>query len=336
MSSRSSTTSTPRTRRSRRYAAALGTVIAASLLWALSPSAALAVSDPSGTASTTAPPPPSTSRVANPYDPTGYWTLERMAKATPVTAPTTSSSTAQQRVGDGSSGITPPAAPTVANTERVAAPVPSTVGKVFFRSAADGKDHVCTAATINTAKKNLVETAAHCVYSVNKGWNSNILFSPKYYNGPSSYGTYSWSTARTFTTYMSTGNSNYDQAFVAFYPRNGVQLVNAVGGNGFMYGVSTVQTGVRIWGYPVEGKYAGYTTPLYCDGSTRTGSNPRDAMMTCDMTGGASGGPWLKNRISVDLGYVMAATSRRTLSGTPSLLAIPNNSSTKAMLDQMG
>ncbi|MET3721461.1 hypothetical protein [Arthrobacter sp. UYEF21] len=44
------------------------------------------------------------------------------------------------------------------------------------------------------------------------------------------------------------------------------------------------------------------------------------------MTGGASGGPWLKDIINQDLGYAFAVTSRRTLFGEPLLLATPNTS----------
>jgi hypothetical protein len=56
---------------------------------------------------------------------------------------------------------------------------------------------------------------------------------------------------------------------------------------------------------------------------------------TCSMNGGASGGPWLKDRIDANLGYVFAVTSRRTTSGTPTLLSTPNTADVKTMFDQM-
>jgi hypothetical protein len=43
--------------------------------------------------------------------------------------------------------------------------------------------------------------------------------------------------------------------------------------------------------------------------------------MACGMNGGASGGPWMKDRISVDLGYVFAVTSR-CATKTPNVCAL--------------
>jgi hypothetical protein len=53
------------------------------------------------------------------------------------------------------------------------------------------------------------------------------------------------------------------------------------------------------------------------------------------MNGGASGGPWLKDRIDQNLGYVFAVTSRRTTSGPQILLSTPNSTDVKTMFDQM-
>ena len=45
--------------------------------------------------------------------------------------------------------------------------------------------------------------------------------------------------------------------------------------------------------------------------------------MPCSMTGGASGGPWLRSRIDENLGYVFGVTSRRTTSGEQLLISTP-------------
>ncbi len=286
---------------------------------------------------------PEVSARSTSVDPTGYWTQEKMASAVsadelateqvgqqsvpqPRSAPTGKPGTASE-----------PVLPTQPQDglQAQATAVPRTVGKLFFVNAA-GRNSVCTAATINSGDKDLIETAGHCVYTAKAGWHSNILFAPAYYNGVSYLGTYNWRSARTFSAWINDGNYNYDQAFVELYPRNGVRVVDAVGGNGLNYNYPTDQPNVRIWGYPAEGQYNG-ELPYYCDGPTTDRSLfNSDAQMPCDMTGGASGGPWLNSRISTDLGYVFAVTSRRTTSGTPYLLAVPHTSDTKAMYDLMG
>lgn len=96
-----------------------------------------------------------------------------------------------------------------------------------------------------------------------------------------------------------------------------------VGGNGLSYNYGHSQTGVRAWGWPAEAPYQGQT-PYYCDRNTwkwKWFSN--DMVMRCDMTGGASGGPWLRTRIDTNLGYVFGVTSRRTTSGEKLLISTP-------------
>lgn len=286
---------------------------------------------------------PEVSAARTSVDPAGYWTPEKMASAE------SADEVADDGVGQQpavQSKSTPKDKPGTASTpvaatqpqdglQAQATPVPTTVGKLFFVNAA-GRDSVCTAATINSGDKDLIETAGHCVYTAQVGWHSNILFAPAYFNGVSHLGTYSWRTARTFNAWINDGNYNYDQAFVELNPRNGVRVVDAVGGNGLNYNYPTNQPNVRIWGYPAEGNYNG-ELPYYCDGPTTDRSIwNSDAQMVCDMTGGASGGPWLNSRISADLGYVFAVTSRRTTSGTPYLLAVPHTTDTKTMYDLMG
>jgi V8-like Glu-specific endopeptidase len=210
--------------------------------------------------------------------------------------------------------------------------VPSTAGKLFFTD--NGLNYVCSASTINNSYKNLIITAGHCVHSGQGGvWHSNIVFAPAYYNGQSGYGLWNWSQARTFNSWISNSDFTHDQAFVTLQQRNGANLIDAVGGNGLVWGNGQSQAGTRIWGWPAEAPYNG-EVPYYCDGTTYAWGTS-DAALTCSMNGGASGGPWLKDRIDANLGYVFAVTSRRTTSGTPTLLSTPNTADVKTMFDQM-
>jgi V8-like Glu-specific endopeptidase len=263
-------------------------------------------------------------------DATGYWTAEKMRSAIPADLPA-DAKPSKQATSDGSSGVASrPVAPLgnkVANDV-----VPSTAGKLFFSD--NGLNYVCSASTINNNYKNLIITAGHCVHSGAGGaWHSNIVFAPAYYNGASGYGLWNWTGARTFNSWMNSSDFSHDQAFVTFGQRNGANLVDAVGGNGLVWGNSRTQANTRIWGWPAESPFNG-EVPYYQDGNTFAYGST-DAAMSSNMNGGASGGPWLKDRIDANLGYVFAVTSRRTTSGPAYLLSTPNSADVKTMFDLM-
>ncbi|MDX6247624.1 MAG: hypothetical protein QOF10_984 [Kribbellaceae bacterium] len=264
---------------------------------------------------------------------TGYWTAEKLRNAIPADVPADAIPSKQApSTPTGSSGVaSKPVAPLAAG--RAASDVvPSTPGKVFF--SYNGLNYVCSASTINNNYKNLIITAGHCVHSgAGGGWHTNIVFAPAYYNGASGSGLWNWTGARTFDSWINSSDFSHDQAFVTLGQRNGQNLIDAVGGNGLVWGNSTNQPNARIWGWPAEPPYNG-EVPYYCDGNTY-GYGGTDAAMGCSMNGGASGGPWLKDRIDQNLGYVFAVTSRRTTSGPQILLSTPNSTDVKTMFDQM-
>lgn len=284
-------------------------------------------------------------------DALGYWTPERMESAVPVdnvvtklppknipmpggptplgTNPGTMSTTdgTNAEPDAGAPGIAShPVMPTIsAPTDGMGinAVEPKISGRLFFVTP-DGKHSMCTASTVNSSGRDLIMTAGHCVYKFGSGWNGNLVFAPAYRNGVAPYGLWNANYATTFQGWVNDRNYNYDQAFVKMFPRGGQKIVNALGGNGLSFNYGPVQSNVRIMGWPVDGRYAGNRVGWYCDGGTFDSSLfDSDARMNCDMTGGASGGPWLRNRLSDDLGYVFAVTSRRTTSGTAALLARP-------------
>ncbi len=269
-------------------------------------------------------------------DPTGYWTEEKMQSAIPAdelasgfyqtdTKPSSQQSKGVS-LGEDLSHPVYPELPTVTQTRN--AVVPSTAGKVFFTYK--GKNYVCSGSAINGSTKNVVSTAGHCVHGgKGEGWHSNIAFAPAYYNGVSGYDLWNWKTAHTFKGWTDSSDFSRDQAFFTVHPRNGRSLVATVGGNGLSYNYGHNQTGVRIWGWPAEKPYHG-TTPYYCDGNTRKrGFWSSDMVMPCGMTGGASGGSWLRTRINANLGYVYGVTSRGTTSGDKLLISTPFDNAVK-------
>jgi V8-like Glu-specific endopeptidase len=281
------------------------------------------------TSSATAPALPSKTP-AGALEATGYWTAEKLRNAIPADLPGDAKAPTAQRPTGPPSVASHPVAPQ--GRAPLNDPVPTTAGKIFFTK--NGANYVCSGAAVNNNYKNLIVTAGHCVHGGQGGaWHANIVFAPSYYNGQSGAGLWNWNTARTFNAWINNSNFSYDQAFVSFQQRNGRNLIDAVGGNGLAINNSRDQGNTRIWGWPAEAPFNG-EVPYYCDGGTYAYGST-DAALGCNMNGGASGGPWLKDRINQDLGYIFAATSRRTTSGPQILLATPFNSEVLDMFNQM-
>ncbi|MCO4253879.1 trypsin-like serine peptidase [Pseudarthrobacter cellobiosi] len=278
------------------------------------------------------------------------WTAERMKKAILADEPEASAAVplslaeAQDNVSKDkekkATKATEPVAP-LNNPDQpgllAATAVPSTAGKLFYYNPYDGRDYVCSGSVINSNHKNLVITAAHCVHGgPGSGFFKEFAFAPAYFNGPNSYyGVWHYEMARTFNSWINSSDWSHDQAFVSFQPRNGQELVNVTGGNGLVTGNSRTQSNTRIWGWPAGAPYTG-EVPYYCDGTSEAFAfSSTDSALYCDMTGGASGGPWLKDIINYNLGYVYAVTSRRMPVGRPLLLATPNSSDVLSMFNLM-
>lgn len=257
------------------------------------------------------------------------WTPARMRAATPRDL-TVGADAADQPVppsGSGGGTVTLPYdAPTLEDAAERAGRrvrVPSTAGKLFFTNRA-GTPFVCSAAAINTRRKNQVITAGHCVHSGNGGrWFRNFLFVPRYDHGSAPDGQWVGKAAWAFRGWTRNGRFGYDQAIVSFERLAGRRLVKVVGGNGIDWGRTPRQRGVRIWGWPAEAPYDGESARR-CEGRTTPWRRTNDAKMRCPMNGGASGGPWLlRKHRRVNVGTIFAVTSRRTTAGTPYLLARP-------------
>lgn len=248
-----------------------------------------------------------------------YWTPERMAAAVPIEELVPS-------LGGAISSYDGKTARVRQQTARPGVHVPRTAGKLFFR--VPGGDAVCSAAAITTPKRNQVITAGHCVHS-GPGWllnpphfYSDWLFVPRYRNGRAPLGRWVSDNAFVFSDWIERESFRHDQAIITFKRRNGRRLVDKVGGNEVVWGKGPQHRGVRIWGWPAESPYDGESARR-CDGPTRRFERSDAAMYRCDLTGGASGGPWLLPRgRTANTGQIWAVTSRRLLA-RPVLLASP-------------
>lgn len=254
-----------------------------------------------------------------------YWTRARMAQALPiedVVAGLAVTGSPDDAAGD---------AAVDQDRQRGAGRsgrVPRTAGKLFFSD--NGADYVCSAAAINTRRRDQVITAGHCVHTgPNVGllqqprFYSDWLFVPRYHRGRAPDGKWVARTAWAFTGWVEDESFRYDQAIVAFRKHNGRRLTDVVGGNDVVWGKPQRRWGVRIWGWPAESPYDGETAHR-CDGRTTPFEDSGDAAMhQCDLNGGASGGPWFLPRgRTVNTGRIWAVTSRRLIL-RPVLLAHP-------------
>ncbi|MGW5264751.1 trypsin-like serine peptidase [Microbispora sp. NPDC004025] len=101
--------------------------------------------------------------------------------------------------------------------------LPKTVGKVFFVDG-QGRERWCSATSIESAHRNVVATAAHCVYdpAVTGEVMDKWVFVPGYYQGKSPYGIYVGERVWTHRDFDASEDYDFDYAFANVH--NGVRL----------------------------------------------------------------------------------------------------------------
>lgn len=174
-----------------------------------------------------------------------------------------------------------------------------TNGKVFFRNAKDGRNYVCSASVINSAGKSTVWTAGHCVHGGKNGrWHQNWTFVPAYKDGARPYGTYYAKQLWAPNAWLNNSDYTADMAAVIMWRKNGVRIVNRLGGHGISWNYSKNQY-MYTWGYPSQTPFNGLRLK-YCRGNTSAESSflwwSSDTLkLSCTMNGGSSGGPGLRS-----------------------------------------
>ncbi|GAA4072919.1 trypsin-like serine peptidase [Nonomuraea soli] len=103
--------------------------------------------------------------------------------------------------------------------------LPKTIGKVFFVNG-KGEKKWCSATAIQSKYKNLVSTAGHCVYDVDRNTDvmSKWVFVPGYYQGKAPYGIYVGKQAFTHYDFDVYEDFDRDYAFVTVY--NGIKIAD--------------------------------------------------------------------------------------------------------------
>ncbi|MGI5489649.1 trypsin-like serine peptidase [Microtetraspora malaysiensis] len=138
--------------------------------------------------------------------------------------------------------------------------LPTTSGKVFF-VAADGQPHWCTGTAVQSASRNLVATAGHCLYDTegNSIALDKWVFVPGYSEGTTPWGLYVGKEAFADYDFDVYEDSDRDYTLVTVY--NGVvssspgvltdsgRLVDNIGGQGLTYN-QPMNASVDVFGYP--------------------------------------------------------------------------------------
>lgn len=174
---------------------------------------------------------------------------------------------------------------------------------------ANGGTYRCTAAVINHNNKTTLWTAAHCVHTgkTGNGYHKQMVFVPGYDGTTIPYGVWEKAASYVPTSWIKDTDVRYsDMAAITLKPAtNGAKIQNVVGAYGYEFRSNSPENSfVFALGYPANG----YNRPdsdfaddkmRYCTGPTIDASNlnPLDQrlQMNCDMGGGASGGPMVKN-----------------------------------------
>ncbi len=174
----------------------------------------------------------------------------------------------------------------------------TTTGKIFFSDHLGGR-WVCSGSLVNSAGKDLVITAGHCVYGTAGGelpagetWHSNWVFAPDYSNGWAPYGYWTSRQLWTLTNYINNGDEQDDLGAALLNANSsGTKAVNLLGGQGIAWNQSSTQF-VFDFGYPAASPFNGQTLQ-YCTGTASYGFFNSMENLPCNFTGGSSGGPWL-------------------------------------------
>lgn len=264
-----------------------------------------------------------------------YWTPARLSAATEVDLPEVGAGDRSTMVDGGGSRslslsrIEPTRAPRglrpfslTDEAVRVRRPYTNmpdrTVGRVFFTDER-GRNRTCTGVAVASANKSVVWTAGHCVESgAFGGFHTNWIFIPGYGSCGKvcrPFGGFRATKLMTTQGWADDGDFRADVGAAVVAPVGGRKLTSTLGGQGLMFG-GPGDEAVRAIGYPADPPFEGFRQWM-CLGATTgvdavvAGQGPNPVAISCNLSGGASGGPWLVEVGRNGYGYVTGHTSYR-------------------------
>ncbi len=265
-----------------------------------------------------------------------YWTKKRMANAEPYDVSTRAeggSAAAGAASSRGAPVSVPPAAgalgengPVLQAASPLARPytnLPDRLNVKVFFSQAGGGNFVCSGTVVNSSTKRMVSTAGHCVSDGAGSFHRNVVVVPGYSSrsngsGDAPFGRWSARELTTLTEWHQFSNLKQDVGYIITRDLNGQRIVNRVGGHGTKFNVARNQR-FRAYGYPQAAPFNGfnqYVCPSgrLADDNPGSRPGPRTIRISCNMTGGSSGGGWVINE-SGGLGFVNSVNSYKYVSG---------------------
>ena len=229
-----------------------------------------------------------------------FWTPERMRRATPMdritvdpgqlrAVPRGTPAAVPAVTGTvGTSAVTPLAFPNGGSAWTGGGAVVTTTGRVFFTY--QGRTASCSGSAVASGNKSTIITAGHCV-KLSGAFHTNWAFVPAYNNGNAPFGTWTARLLRATPQWVASEDINFDVGAAVVNSLNGQLLTDVVGGQGVAFNQARGQS-MYAFGYPAAAPYDG-TRLIYCSGTVFNAFLSNGIGMTCNMTGGASGGPWL-------------------------------------------
>jgi V8-like Glu-specific endopeptidase len=237
-----------------------------------------------------------------------YWTPERMASAVPIEQLAADRLSSLPNTGRPAAGVPVAIEPTIPGQQPDAGQgiqafpfaggpwtgggaVVQTSGRVFFNF--QGQPASCSGNAVTSANRSTVMTAGHCI-KLEGSFHTNWVFVPAYNNGATPFGT--WPATQTFVTpqWNANENINFDIGAAKVAAVGGQLLTDVVGGQGIAFNQPR-RLPMYAFGFPAEAPYDG-TRLIYCSGNTFNDPLFSTAIgMSCNMTGGSSGGPWFRS-----------------------------------------
>lgn len=242
-----------------------------------------------------------------------YWTPERMASAKPMLPMVVNVSKAnwgpvQQQ--DGPEQSLPSMISTLEEVSRSSS-IPSTVGKVFF--VKNGKNYSCSGSVVVALNRDMVSTAGHCIFDYDtKTWASNLIFVPKYTSGSRPFGSWVWREMVSMKGWTDYKDYNYDVGFVLLYTNANKEHVQQYTGALGMTKNWKKEAWINAFGYSknMNGGETMSTCAATSTSDVGNASNFYGIKLSCGMTGGSSGGPFIQQHdTTTRLGYQVSVIS---------------------------
>ncbi|MDH6110423.1 V8-like Glu-specific endopeptidase [Kitasatospora sp. MAP12-15] len=145
----------------------------------------------------------------------------------------------------------------------------------------------CTASVIDSPGRDLLVTAAHCVFSKISGPAEGLTFVPGYRNGTSPHGSWTVDRITTDPHWEESEDPEYDVAFLHVRPLDGEQIEDVLGGNSLGLNLG-FDLPVTVTGYPFTRE-----EPITCSTRTTAQSSTQERFDCGAFSDGTSGSPWL-------------------------------------------